>query len=251
MSKLVNSVSTHGSICCSNLLGVTILLSLTIFLNTVSSIIPITSDSPLIATYFNAIMFMVAASVVTTILVLNYHHRLADTHEMPEWVQLIFLQWIPWFLRMSRPGEKITRKTIMMQKKMKEMEQKEISSKSLLANVLDIDDNFRSSNIPHSNHPSHVKPPLANGCSTRSSGNLSDENTNPGPMHPLHRELCLILKEIKVITDKIRDDEESSAVESDWKFAAMVLDRLCLVVYTVFTIVATVAMLATAPHVFV
>ena len=29
---------------------------------------------------------MVAASVVTTILVLNYHHRHADTHEMPEWV---------------------------------------------------------------------------------------------------------------------------------------------------------------------
>ena len=82
-------------------------------------------------------------------------------------VQLIFLQYIPWFLRMSRPGEKITRKTIMMQKKMKEMEQKEISSKSLLANVLDIDDNFRSSTLPHgvSNHPSHVKPPLPNGCS--------------------------------------------------------------------------------------
>ena len=136
------------------------------------------------ATYFNAIMFMVAASVVTTILVLNYHHRQADTHEMPEWVvidffignifhfnnlcfqvQLIFLQYIPWVLRMSRPGEKITRKTIMMQKKMKEMEQKEISSKSLLANVLDIDDNFRSSTLPHSNHPSHVKPPLPNGCS--------------------------------------------------------------------------------------
>ena len=82
-------------------------------------------------------------------------------------MQLIFLQYIPWFLRMSRPGEKITRKTIMMQKKMKEMEQKEISSKSLLANVLDIDDNFRSSTLPHgvSSHPSHVKPPLPNGCS--------------------------------------------------------------------------------------
>ena len=71
------------------------------------------------------------------------------------------------------------------------------------------------------------------------------------PNHPLHRELCLILKEIKVITDKIRDDEESGAVESDWKFAAMVLDRLCLVTYTTFTIVATVTMLSTAPHVFV
>ena len=29
---------------------------------------------------------MVAASVVTTILVLNYHHRQEDTHEMPDWV---------------------------------------------------------------------------------------------------------------------------------------------------------------------
>lgn len=38
-------------------------------------------------TYFNCIMFMVASSVVTTIMILNYHHRLADTHEMPNWVR--------------------------------------------------------------------------------------------------------------------------------------------------------------------
>ena len=47
-------------------------------------------------------MFMVAASVVTTIMVLNYHHRLVDTHEMPHWVRALFLQWLPWILRMSR-----------------------------------------------------------------------------------------------------------------------------------------------------
>ena len=35
-------------------------------------------------------MFMVASSVVTTIMVLNYHHRLADTHEMPEWVRTLW-----------------------------------------------------------------------------------------------------------------------------------------------------------------
>ena len=58
-------------------------------------------------------------------------------------VRVLFLQWIPWFLRMSRPGEKITRKTIMMQNKMKELDLKEKSSKSLLANVLDMDDDFR------------------------------------------------------------------------------------------------------------
>ena len=85
-----------------------------------------------------------------------------------------------------------------------------------------------------------------------SGGGGSSTPASAGNFPPgVHRELSLILKEIKVITDKIRDDEESGAVESDWKFAAMVLDRLCLVTYTTFTIVATVAMLSTAPHVFV
>ena len=84
------------------------MLSLTIFLNTVSEIIPITSDSPLIGncdtdtqivpfhtsiiiilgTYFNCIMFMVASSVVTTIMILNFHHRKPETHSMPDWVGL-------------------------------------------------------------------------------------------------------------------------------------------------------------------
>ena len=54
-----------------------------------------------------------------------------------------------------------------------------------------------------------------------------------------------------MITDKIRGDDESAEVEADWKFAAMVLDRLCLVLFTAFTIIATLAVLAAAPHVIV
>ena len=79
-------------------------------------------------------------------------------------VRTLFLQWIPWVLRMARPGEKITRKTIMMAKKMKELDIKETSSKSLLSNVLDMDDDFRRSTLPRITaapqipHPSHVKP---------------------------------------------------------------------------------------------
>ena len=87
------------------------------------------------------------------------------------------------------------------------------------------------------------------------SGNVppSEENVSSAASYPsgVPRELSLILKEIKVITDKIRDDEESTAIESDWKFAAMVLDRLCLITFTLFTIIATLAVLAAAPHVIV
>ncbi|XP_059080784.1 neuronal acetylcholine receptor subunit alpha-7-like isoform X11 [Tigriopus californicus] len=238
-----------------------------------------------LGTYFNCIMFMVASSVVTTIMILNYHHRLADTHEMPNWVRCVFLQWIPWMLRMGRPGEKITRKTIMMQNKMKELDLKERSSKSLLANVLDMDDDFRpSSTLPHSHihphHPSHTHPagpmgPMGNtptpgsGGFMRVTSGLPPSSTDDGMVGGngtvgggvgsslnsfppgVHRELSLILKELRVITDKIRDDEDTAAIENDWKFAAMVLDRLCLIIFTFFTIAATIAVLLSAPHIIV
>ena len=51
----------------------------------------------------------------------------------------------------------------MMAKKMKELDIKETSSKSLLSNVLDMDDDFRRSTLPRMvtpsiPHPSHVTP---------------------------------------------------------------------------------------------
>lgn len=55
----------------------------------VAETMPATSDAvPLLGTYFNCIMFMVASSVVSTILILNYHHRHSDTHEMSDWVRI-------------------------------------------------------------------------------------------------------------------------------------------------------------------
>ena len=96
------------------------MLAITIFSSIVGDMLPITDTTPLIGKsvtppdlrntslillagmYFSCIMFMVSSSCITTILILNYHHRLADTHEMPGWVQTVFLQWLPWLLHMSR-----------------------------------------------------------------------------------------------------------------------------------------------------
>ncbi|XP_042877433.1 neuronal acetylcholine receptor subunit alpha-7-like isoform X2 [Penaeus japonicus] len=241
-------------------LGVTILLSLTVFSNMVNDTMPTTSDAvPLLGTYFNCIMFMVASSVVSTVLILNFHHRSADTHEMSPMVKSVFLQWLPWVLRINRPGEKITRKSIMMTNKMKELGMKvrpdypleypleERSSKSLLANVLDIDDDFRAHTLPHThttNNTAFIRVP-------HGGHSVDDSHLVHTCMSSCTRELNLILKEIRMITDKMRKKDEDDEVRSDWKFAAMVVDRLCLIVFTLFTVTATVAVLLSAPHIIV
>lgn len=38
---------------------------------------------------------------------------------------------------------------------------------------------------------------------------------------------------------------------NDWKFAAMVIDRMCLIIFTLFTIIATITVLLSAPHIIV
>ena len=72
------------------------------------------------------------------------------------------------------------------------------------------------------------------------------EKVTPLPSGTM-RELTMILKELRVLTDKLKADEEDDAMENDWKFAAMVLDRLCLITFTGFTMLATAALLITAP----
>ena len=65
------------------------------------------------------------------------------------------------------------------------------------------------------------------------------------------RELALILKELRIITDNIKSSKEEALVVADWKFAAIVLDRVCLLAFTAFTLVATLALFTTAPHILV
>jgi len=237
-------------------LDVTVLLSLTVFLNQVSDSMPNTSDAvPLISTYFNCIMMMVASSVVLTVVVLNYHHRTAETHVMPMWVRRVFLQWLPWILRMDRQGRKITRKTINMNNKMNELSLKEKACKSLLADVLDMDDDLRQIsagngypnsvndfNFSENNSTIHASDPLKH---------LNPANHLGGSCNSAARELKSILKELRFMTSRLKTMDKENEIESDWKFAAMVIDRFCLIIFTTFTIITTVAVLFSAPHILV
>ncbi|XP_073994256.1 neuronal acetylcholine receptor subunit alpha-7-like isoform X14 [Rhodnius prolixus] len=199
-----------------------------------------------LGTYFNCIMFMVASSVVSTIIILNYHHRNADTHEMSPCVKSLFLHWLPCILRMSRPGHSDNGDNSRKSMQLHTLELKERSSKSLLANVLDIDDDFRHGPLQASSH-TFIRAHEEDGTGVTGSVLHSQGVSCLGP----HRELGQILKELRMITDKLRKEDEAAEITNDWKFAAMVVDRLCLIIFTLFTVIATIAVLFSAPHIIV
>ena len=60
---------------------------------------------------------------------------------------------------------------------------------------------------------------------------------------------CTLL--FQIITDQLKSEELNTKVTNDWKFAAMVIDRMCLIIFTLFTIIATITVLLSAPHIIV
>ncbi|XP_009956220.1 PREDICTED: neuronal acetylcholine receptor subunit beta-2, partial [Leptosomus discolor] len=74
-------------------LCISVLLALTVFLLLISKIVPPTSlDVPLVGKYLMFTMVLVTFSIVTSVCVLNVHHRSPTTHTMPPWVRTLFLR---------------------------------------------------------------------------------------------------------------------------------------------------------------
>lgn len=186
---------------------------------------------------------------------------------VPKQVKLMFLVWMPCLLCMSRPSredESPGNKSSDSKNKsaassihhLPDLEFRAKSSRSLLANVLDLDDDLRSSTRSYPGTRSQVAPmpehimveqQQQHAMLTGGAASAVAAASCLGP----HRELSLILKELRVITDKLRKDEEDEETTNDWKFAAMVVDRMCLYIFTFFTVAATIAVLMSAPHVIV
>uniref|UniRef100_A0A914V026 Uncharacterized protein n=1 Tax=Plectus sambesii TaxID=2011161 RepID=A0A914V026_9BILA len=260
-------------------LGITIFMSLCVFLLMVAEAMPQTSDTiPLIATYFSCIMIDVSASVVFTVLVLNYHHRSTETYSpMSPMMRSILLEWLPWILMMKRPGYKLkkwasklkTRRT----NSFTDMELKERCSKSLLANVLDIDEESLSrfdasleSTLRNNQHQQTNNSTVSTPDAVTTATSIGSVPNSPRsamksavvqraavvyqmpPARANSEQLNQIIRELRLITDRMRREDGNAEGRADWKFAAMVIDRICLIAFTSFLLVSTCAILFSAPQ---
>jgi hypothetical protein len=64
------------------------------------------------------------------------------------------------------------------------------------------------------------------------------------------RNLNMIFKELHLISKKIKEDEELELKSLKWKFAAMVIDRFCLVFFASSTVISTTVILFTCENFF-
>jgi len=195
-------------------------------------------------------------------------------------------EYLAWLLRMKRPGcdaDDINRSPRKHRRRIREIELRERSSKSLLANVLDLEDDYR---MFHGGGSTGVFTNYAVGADGRridgragtcrrhrqsvrlysqtapaATAFLDSGETSTGAVNgvpggggggtPAIYLLKSILGELRTLTTKLRQDERFEDECSDWKFAAMVVDRLCLCLFTAFTVISTFAILFSAPHVLV
>ncbi|CAL8243912.1 unnamed protein product [Lota lota] len=238
-------------------LGITVLLSLTVFMLLVAEIMPATSDSvPLIAEYFATTMVIVGLSVIATVLVLQYHHHDPDGGKMPKWTRVVLLNWCAWFLRMKRPGEARVRsachnKTTRSSLTSVDLNASSSASHLATSNLLYI--GFRGlESMPFSTTAAAMSPDSGVGCG-RAVGRAGEEEAllpagQRSLLGSLEQELGKILEELRYISKRFRDQDEEETLCNEWKFAASVIDRLCLMAFSLFTILCTIGILMSAPN---
>ncbi|KAK7898871.1 hypothetical protein WMY93_019724 [Mugilogobius chulae] len=61
-------------------------------------------------------------------------------------------------------------------------------------------------------------------------------------------QLQAILEEVRYMADRFREQDETESMADQWKFAGAVIDRLCLVAFSVFNIICTISILMSAPN---
>ncbi|XP_054858468.1 neuronal acetylcholine receptor subunit beta-4 [Eublepharis macularius] len=210
-------------------LCISVLLALTVFLLLISKIVPPTSlDVPLIGKYLMFTMVLVTFSIVTSVCVLNVHHRSPSTHAMPPWVKVIFLERLPKFLFMQRPENNSARQRLYNRKKNK--------TESICTDLTDI---YKGSTY-FVNTASAKKYDLKLTENPDNVGSQQDVRLRSSAK--FSPEVQEAIDGVSFIADHMKSEDNNESVVEDWKYVAMVVDRLFLWVFVIVCILGTVGL---------
>ncbi|XP_068909163.1 acetylcholine receptor subunit alpha-like isoform X1 [Tenebrio molitor] len=254
-------------------LSISILISLHVFFLLVVEIIPPTSlVVPLLGKYLIFAMILVSISICVTVVVLNVHFRSPQTHKMSPWVKRVFIHILPRLLVMKRPQYIFeTNRCVSSRFLMRGRE----PSTCLYPYHTTV---HRDDCSPRRKYPSRtpskedLSPSLEDGgpfggsCQIHgpvavphseseevpvegdSSGIKSPVLRNPAFSHtrcpPEIHKSCFC---VRFIAEHTKMLEDSTKVKEDWKYVAMVLDRLFLWIFTLAVLVGTAGIILQAP----
>ncbi|XP_032197732.1 neuronal acetylcholine receptor subunit beta-4 isoform X2 [Mustela erminea] len=214
-------------------LCISVLLALTVFLLLISKIVPPTSlDVPLIGKYLMFTMVLVTFSIVTSVCVLNVHHRSPGTHTMAPWVRRCFLHRLPAFLFMKRPDGGPSR---MPPPGRPRLTQPDAAGGSHLYGA-----SMYFVNPASADPKSPAGSGSASGSSSDAAGPARDSRLRS--LGRGRQDVQEALEGVSFIAQHMRSDDQDQSVIEDWKYVAMVVDRLFLWVFVVVCVLGTVGL---------
>ncbi|XP_020777918.1 acetylcholine receptor subunit beta isoform X1 [Boleophthalmus pectinirostris] len=212
-------------------LSINVLLTLTVFLLLLANKIPETSlGVPVIVNYIMFTMILVTFSVIMSVVVLNLHHRSPNTHRMPMWVRRIFLHMLPPYLCMKRPKAEALVVVELRPVKQPRMALSKVADEYFIRKP----DNSVLFPKPHRFNPEGM-------CT-----DLRKFIDGPSTYLTLPDELKSAVDAITYIAEALQAEKDYEASKEDWQYVAMVMDRLFLWIFVVFTTVGTLAIFAHA-----
>ncbi|XP_077866486.1 neuronal acetylcholine receptor subunit alpha-3-like, partial [Saccoglossus kowalevskii] len=229
-------------------LSISILIAVIVFLLLIPSLLPPTSDQvPLVGRFILFTLCMSIASLLGTILVIHVHYRTADTHVMPRWMRVVFIIYMPRILRVERPTSKEDYENYTKERRQEKLKQGYMNNSQIWTN-------YSNGRIYHSRKSlgkqaarfivEAVSPSLLEEIEWREGGCGDDhpetlqqaQSQIPLPSHYIRAIDC-----IHYIVSHLKKADEEEQISDDWKFVALVMDRMLLWLFFIVLIIMTTA----------
>ncbi|XP_071774249.1 neuronal acetylcholine receptor subunit beta-2-like [Centroberyx gerrardi] len=223
-------------------LCISVLLALTVFLLLISKIVPPTSLAvPLIGKYLMFTMVLVTFSIVTSVCVLNVHHRSPSTHHMPDWVKRLFLIRLPAFLLMRRPGSsKLRRKYGNRNAAGKNANSSRSGTEKKQYSDIKLGGIRTDADSFYVNEDSARKFGWKVGDIPDGGGGIPDFRRRVAVQWDADLEEAV--DGVRYIAEHMKTEDDDEGIIEDWKYVAMVIDRLFLWIFILVCVVGTLGL---------